>query len=116
MSRVDKKELSREEIVEAMLQQQIDEAWGWLLSDPRGKLILWSVLDKCGLQNFTFNGNAWDALFKGRQQVGAEILAHHVYPFGMTVYTEMLLEAEERQKQLEAAIDETDAANNTEEK
>lgn len=103
-------EPTREQIVEAMLQQEIDEAWAWMLSDDRGKLILFSILDKCGLQNFTFNGNSWDALFKGRQQIGAEILADHVYPFGMHVYTDMLLQAEERQQRLEAAIDETDEA------
>ncbi len=104
------KKPTREDVVEAMLQQEVDEAWQWLLSQPQGKLILWSILDKCGLQAFPFYGNSHDALHRGRQQVGADILASHVYPIGVHIYTEMLLEAEDRQKQLEAAIDETDAA------
>lgn len=108
------KQPTREDVVEAMLQQEVDEAWQWLLSQPKGKIILWSILDKCGLQSFPFYGNSHDALHRGRQQVGSDILANHVYPLGMKTYTDMLLDAEERQQKLEAAIDETDAA--TEEK
>lgn len=110
MSAVEKKKPTREERIEAMLQRDVDEAWAWMLGDPRGTLLLWSILDKCGLQSFPFYGNSHDALHRGRQQVGADILARHVYPLGMDVYARMLLEAEERHHRLEAAIDETDAA------
>ena len=102
----DEKELSREDTVREQIDQEIDNAWEWFRSDPRGKTVLWSILERCGMQNFTFNGNSWDALMKGRQQVGSDILANNIYPHGMKFYTEMLLEAEERDNRIRAAIDE----------
>lgn len=108
---IEEKKPTPEEIVEHLLKQQIEAAWAWLLDDPRGRLVVWSILDKCGMQSFEFYGNSHDTLRKGRQQIGADMLAEHVYPLGMEVYCKMMLEAEARQKQLEAAIEETDAAN-----
>jgi len=107
-------EEERERVIRDMLEAQIDEAWDWMLRDPRGKLVLWSMLDKCGLFSFPHYGNSMDALMRGRQQVAAETLADYVFPRGMKVYTDMLLEAEHRQKLLEQAMVETDAAINEE--
>ena len=89
-----------DEKVEELLKRDIDNAWSALLETQSGRLILWSILDKCGLNNFAFNGNAHDALQKGRQQIASEILNEYVYPKGMQVYADMLLEAEARDKRL----------------
>ncbi len=105
----DEEEKAREEQVQKALQDEIDRAWSALLQQPAGRLILWSILDKCGLQNFPVLGEPWDTINKGRQQIGNEILEECVYPVGMSVYTQMLLEAEERDQRLQAAIDQDDA-------
>lgn len=101
-------------IIEDELQSRIDEAWDWLVDDERGRLVLWSILDKCQLFSFPFYGNSHDALHRGRQQVADDILHNYVYSRGMTVYAQMLLEAEARQKTLERAIEEDEKNHNEE--
>lgn len=107
-------EKERAKIIEDVLQSSIDDAWDWLVDDERGRLVLWSILDKCQLFSFPFYGNSQDALHRGRQQVADDILHSYVYSRGMSVYTNMLLEAEARQKTLERAIEEDDQKHNEE--
>lgn len=103
-----------DELVEEEMLKHCAEAWERLLGTEDGRLILWSILDLCGLQNFAFNGNAADTLMKGRQQIGAELLVNYVYPLGQGVYCKMLLEAEARDKRLQLAIDHVDKKLNEE--
>lgn len=107
-------EKEKAKIIEDELNRRISEAWDFVLDDERGRLVLWSVLDKCGLFSFPFYGNSHDAVHRGRQQVADDILTSHIYPKGMKVYTDMLLEAEARNAVLERAIEEDDK-NQTEE-
>lgn len=102
---------TREAQVREMLDKEIGEAWDWLLNDPKGLLILWSILDRCGLHSFPHYGNQMDTLHKGRQQIGAELLAEYVFPRGVTIYAQMLVDAEHRHQVLQQAIAETDAKN-----
>lgn len=100
----DETEKTHEEKISEALEGQIALAWKGLIAQPAGRLILWSILDKCGVADFPFFGNSTDALLRGRQQIGAEILEEYVYPHGMGAYTDMILEAEERQNRINEAI------------
>lgn len=107
----DMTEMSPEEKAQAMLDDEIQLAWRGLVSQEAGRLILWSILDKCGCFAFPHYGNSTDTLMRGRQQIGAELLQDHVFPLGMAFYTDMLLEAEARDQRLQVAAEQTEAEN-----
>lgn len=100
------------ERLEIALEEEIEQAWKGLLKQEAGRLILWSILDKCGLFSFPHYGDSTDTLLKGRQQVGSQILADHVFPHGMKYYTDMLLEAEERENRILIAQRQTEEEEN----
>lgn len=103
-------DLSELEKVQTLLDMELQEAWRSMLSVETGRLILWSILDKCGCFNFNHYGGELDILNRGRQQIGGELLRDFVFPQGMQVYADMLLEAEMRDKRLNLAaeIEETE--------
>ena len=98
-------EQTHAEKLEEALQDEVRRAWHALLDGPAGRLIAWSIMDRCGMNNFTLHDTpTMDALMKGRQQIGAEILEEFVFSAGMRVYTDMMLEADQRQQRLENAL------------
>ena len=84
------------EIFDDIQRDRLENAWRAMLNTEGGRVILHSVIEKCGCHDFSFYGNSMDTLTRGRQQIGSEILADYVFPFGMEFYTQMLLEAEAR--------------------
>ena len=104
----DKRKKQVDELVADEMRKEIENAWSSMLQTPSGRLIAWSILDRCNLGDTTFNGNVHDTLNKGRQQIGSEILDEYVYPMGISVYCEMLKEAEIREKRLEQAVKHTE--------
>lgn len=90
--------------VREQLDLEIQKSWDALINHEAGRLIVWSILDKCGNFNFDFFNSDFDILMKGRQQIGAEILRDFVFSDGMDAYTKILTEADERMSRLEAAI------------
>lgn len=106
--------MDQEQRAHELLEIEVSEAWEALVSHPAGRLVIWSILDKCGCFNFDHFGGEADLINKGRQQIGGEILRDHVFPFGMRAYTDLLLEAEERDKRLIDAGRATDIDNEAE--
>lgn len=92
------------EAVDIKRQEMINGAWAALLETEQGRLILWSIIDRCGGNQFPHFNDGRDQVFLGRQQVGSEVLRDHVFPLGMRYYTDMLLEAETLQQNLEVEI------------
>lgn len=86
-------------------EDELSRLWIELISNENGRRLLHSILEKCQMMNFGHFDSGYDVLLKGRQQVGAEILGDFVFPNGMQFYTDMLLEAEVRLKNLEVAIE-----------
>lgn len=107
-------DLTPEEKAQALLDAEIQRAWLGLLSQEAGRLILWSILDKCGCFAFPHYGDSTDTLMRGRQQIGSELLQDHVFSHGMSFYTDMLLEAEARDQRLQMAAEQTEAENEDE--
>lgn len=101
------------EAIEALHEKQVQDAYAWLLDDPRGRLILWDILDFTQVNNHAFHGNSMDALRIGQKQVGSHVLAR-VYEMderGDEIEFLMRKEARQRHKQLEAAIEKADKEN-----
>lgn len=112
---VDPETMTAEERAEALLEDEIMKAWSGLLHQQAGRLILWTILDKCGQFNFDCIGGEADILNRGRQQIGGELLRDFVFPHGMGPYTDMLLEAEKRDERLILAAKLTEKNNEKEE-
>lgn len=100
--------LTPEEKAEALLAQEIADAWFEMINTKSGRLVLWSILEKCGTMDFSHYGGEIDILRKGRQQIGSELLSDYVFPYGVAPYTDMLLEAEIRDQALELAAAQTE--------
>jgi len=105
--------VSNLDAVHKELRDELMDAWQQMLSTEGGRLILWSILDKSCHDAVDFYDNGHDALLRGRQQVGAEILNDFVTPLGIKSYADMLVEAEKRDKRLQIAV-EADEKNQTE--
>lgn len=89
-------------------EQNLHSAWDALLSHEAGRLVLWSILDKAGIAKvgssmFLHFGTDQDALLRGRQQVGAEILDDYVHAIRPEAYFDMLKEADIRNDALRIA-------------
>ena len=92
-------------------------AWAAFLDHEAGRLVLWSILDLAGIGRlgagmFPHFGTDQDALLKGRQQVGAEILDNFVYDCAPDAYITMLQEAETRADALRIAAERTENEEN----
>ena len=83
-------------------------AWRAMLEHEAGRLVLHSILDKAGIAKvgpdmFAFFDSSSDALLRGRQQMGAEILEVFVHSNAPEAYYVMLKEADIRSEMLSTA-------------
>lgn len=46
----------------------------WVLSDPRGRRVVWRLLERCGIYKNSFTGNSHTFFNEGRRAVGLETL------------------------------------------
>lgn len=49
--------------------------WKWLMSTPRGRRIVWRLLEECGVYRSSFTGNSETFFREGERAVGLRILA-----------------------------------------
>ncbi|MEM8839678.1 MAG: hypothetical protein AAGE89_16425 [Pseudomonadota bacterium] len=94
--------------VQAKLEADIQLAWQGLLAQEAGRLIVWSILEKCHLFETTYTGNAASNFLEGERSIGLKILQDYVLPAGMTKFTKILEEAEEREARIARALEEED--------
>lgn len=93
--------------IEAYILEQLDRevstAWAKLLATEEGRLIAWTILDKCHVFSSTYTGNAASNFLEGERNVGLKILQEHVLPFGPHALADMMQEAEDRYTRLQMA-------------
>ena len=104
---IDNKEPTREDQVQLLHDQNMQNAWAVFLASENGRMVLWSVLEQCHIFQTTYTGNQLQAFMEGERNIGLKILAERVFPQGMEIFAQMLLESEKRDKAIQAAIDET---------
>ena len=93
------------EAMQAKHELELEDAWKAAMQTEGGRLLLHSILAKCELWRAEHHGNGIDQVNLGRRQIGLEILSDHVFPIGMDVYTQMLMEGEKRENELMMAIE-----------
>jgi hypothetical protein len=61
-------------------QEQQREDMAWLMADPRGRRLMWSWLEFCGVRRTSMTGNSQTFFLEGQRNVGlmleANILTH----------------------------------------
>jgi len=64
----------------------------WLMSDPRGRRIVWAFLEETGIYRSSFTGNSTTFFNEGRRDVGLKLLAE-INEIAVDQYTLMVKEA-----------------------
>lgn len=49
--------------------------WKWLMSNPRGRRIVWRLLEECGVYRSSFTGNSETFFREGERNIGLKIIA-----------------------------------------
>ena len=86
----------------------LQNVWREMLGTEAGRLILWSILDTCGIAKvgagmFPVLTPDGQNVLLGRQQVGGELLDDFVHDNDRAAYNQMLIEADNRAERLRIA-------------
>ena len=103
-------ELARAKAVKELLDREIADAWHAVLSTEQGRLVVWSVLERCHLYETTYTGNQLAAFMEGERNIGLSILNDHVFVEGVSLYADMLIEGEARDARLQDALEQLETA------
>lgn len=94
-----------DEKVQALLDEEVARAWASLVAIPAGRLVVWSMLEKCHLFESTFTGNSGSNFMEGERNVGLRLLNEHILPNGIHAFTDILHDADERAQRLRLAVE-----------
>lgn len=84
----------------AVRQMEVNAAWDAILSDRRGRLVVWDILEQCGVYRSTFTGNAHGTFLEGQRQIGLWMLAERIAAHSPRTFPQMQLEAAEFEERL----------------
>lgn len=93
-----------EQRVQERIDAELRAAWGFMLNDPRGQRVVWSILEKCHVFHSTYTGNAETYFREGERSVGLKMLQDHIFPLGAEYLGEMMRANEARREEIEMAI------------
>ena len=92
------------EKVQEQIERDLRAAWGHMLNTPAGRLVVWSILEKCHIFHSTYTGNADTNFREGERSVGLKILNDHIFPLGTEYLGDMMSQNAARIEQIEMAI------------
>lgn len=84
----------------AIRQMEVNAAWDAILSDRQGRLVVWDILEQCGVYRSTFTGNAHGTFLEGQRQIGLWMLAERIAAHSPRTFPQMQLEAAEFEERL----------------
>ena len=84
----------------AVRQMEVNAAWDAILSDRQGRLVVWDILEQCGVYRSTFTGNAHGTFLEGQRQIGLWMLAERIAAHSPRTFPQMQLEAAEFEERL----------------
>ena len=88
-------------------QQEVTRAWDEVLSTRMGRLVVWDILEQCGVYRSTFTGNAHGTFLEGQRQIGLWMLAERITAHSPRTFPEMQMEAAEFDERLRRMQDAT---------
>ena len=84
----------------AVRQMEVNAAWDAVLCDRQGRLVVWDILEQCGVYRSTFTGNAHGTFLEGQRQIGLWMLAERIAAHSPRTFPQMQLEAAEFEERL----------------
>lgn len=93
----------------AVRQMEVNAAWDAILSDRQGRLVVWDILEQCGVYRSTFTGNAHGTFLEGQRQIGLWMLAERIAAHSPRTFPQMQLEAAEFEERLSLLAQQEDA-------
>lgn len=92
----------------AVRQMEVNAAWDAILSDRQGRLVVWDILEQCGVYRSTFTGNAHGTFLEGQRQIGLWMLAERIAAHSARTFPQMQLEAAEFEERLNLLANQED--------
>jgi len=87
----EKAEADRQEKQRITLRQETDD-FKWLMADPRGRRIVWGLLELTGVYRSSFTGNSETFFREGERNIGLKIV-HKIHAHCPDKYATMTKEA-----------------------
>ena len=86
-------------------ERELANAWAWLIKQPAGRLVIWSLLDRCHILGSSFTANSAQAFLEGERNIGLVILKEYLLPFDAGVLGDLMREAQDRYDHLTAVAE-----------
>ena len=95
----------------AVREMEVKAAWDAVLADRQGRLVVWDILEQCGVYRSTFTGNAHGTFLEGQRQIGLWMLADRIAAHSPRTFPEMQLEAAEFEERLNLLAQQEDTTD-----
>lgn len=89
------------EMIERQREATISGAWRDVLDTDAGRLVVWSILERCGIFQITTSGSPLDGWRAGFRDAGLAILAERVFPHDTRTFAAMQLEHAEMMQRIQ---------------
>lgn len=76
--------------------ERLASAWTSVLEQPEGRLIMWDLINRCGVNAPVLSEAGTMQWLEGRRSVGMELISSYLAPQGAACHAKMLIEAEAR--------------------
>ena len=80
-------------------------AWQGLLKTEGGRAVVYSILEECKVFQSTYTGNADTNFNEGKRAIGLHILQERIFPNGARLFALMVDEHQQREEEIERAIE-----------
>ncbi|MGL5828352.1 MAG: hypothetical protein ACRC0L_02135 [Angustibacter sp.] len=95
--------MTHREAAEKEMARKLQAAWRDILSTSEGRMVMHSLMGSCGIFASTFTGDRRGDFLEGRRSVALELQSVYLEQQGAEIYGRMLVEAELRMREIEAA-------------
>lgn len=97
-----------ERVAEIMTERralEVRQAWDAVLRTREGRLVMWSILERCHLFAQTHLGTDLDGLRAGQREVGLMILNERIFPHDVRTFAAMQIEHAELMDRIQLAAE-----------
>ncbi|MTH65068.1 hypothetical protein [Paracoccus shanxieyensis] len=107
--------MSIAELIATTRERNITEAWNRVLDSADGRLVVWSILERCSLFRQTHWGNDLDGFRAGQRDIGLIVLNERVFPHDVQTFPNMQMEHAALMERIERAAEQEAEKENPDE-
>ena len=89
------------ELIAKNRENSVNAAWQAVLDTPEGRLVMWSILERCGVFQITTSGSSLDQWRAGFRDLGLTVLNERIFPHGVRTFATMQVEHAELMQRIE---------------